>query len=73
MKSLYYQFVNFIQEMDGLWFGTIWLLTLALTLVLIMKFYKAHNGTQKSFEKISLLILAIILFAVLIYLTYLRK
>ncbi len=73
MKSLYYQFVNFIQEMDGIWFGTIWLLTLALTLVLIMKFYKAHNGTQKSFEKISLLILAIILFSVLIYLTYLRK
>ena len=73
MKSLYYQFVNFIQEMDGLWFGTIWLLGLALTLVLIMKFYKAHNGTQKSFEKISLLILAIILFAALIYITYLRK
>ena len=61
MKSVYYQFVNFIQEMDGLWFGTIWLMLLALTLVLIMRFYKVYNGTQKSFEKISLLILAIIL------------
>ncbi len=73
MKSLYYQFVNFIQEMNGLWFATIWLVGVALLLILIMKFYKIYNGTQKSFEKVSLLILAIILFAALIYITYLRK
>ena len=73
METFYYQFVNFIQEMDGLWFITIWLAMAAVTLILIMKFFKAHNGTQKTFEKISLLILAIIIFAALIYITYLRK
>ncbi len=73
METIYYQFVNFIQEMDGLWFATLWIALVALTFILIVKFYKAHNGTQKTFEKISLLILAIIIFAVLIYITYLRK
>ena len=73
METFYFQFVNFIQEMDGLWFMTLWIAMVAITLILIMKFYKVHNGTQKSFEKISLLILAVIIFAAVIYLTYLRK
>lgn len=73
MKSLYYQFVNFIQEMNGLVFATIWLLAVVAVLLLIVKFYKAHNGTQKTFEKISSLVLAVIIFALLIFITYLRK
>lgn len=73
MKNLYYQFVNYIQTMSQLWFVTIWLLMFALILVNVMKFFKIYNGTQKKFEKLSLLIIAILLFAALIFLTYIRK
>ena len=73
MKSIYYQFVNFIQTMPQLWFISIWLLLLAGVLILIMKFFKIYNGTQKKFEKISLIIWAVILFAALVYLTLIRR
>ena len=73
MKELYYQFVNFIQEMSGLWFATICLGIFAFVLVLIVKFYKIYNGTQTGFEKISLLIWSVILIGVLIYLTSIRN
>ncbi len=72
MKSIYYQFVNFIQTMNTLVFATIWLALVAWILVLIMKFFKKYNGEQKKFEKVSLIVLAIILFALVAYLTYLR-
>ena len=72
MKEIYFQFVNFIQEMPKIWFATIWLVLSAITLALIVKFYKIYNGTQKSFEKISLLILALIVFAIVVFLTYVR-
>lgn len=72
MKSVYYQFVNFIQNLHPLWFVTIVLLLFAVTLVLVMKFFKKYDGTQTSFEKISSIVLAIIIFAVLVYLTSLR-
>lgn len=73
MKSLYYQFVNFIQTMNPLWFMTIWLGLFAVTLVLVMKFFKIYNGTQKKFEKLSYIVLALMLFALIIFLTYIRK
>ena len=68
MKSLYYQFVNFIQTMKPIWFTTIWLLGMALVFVFIMKFFKKYNGTQKNFDKLSLLFLAILVFALIVYL-----
>lgn len=73
MKNLYYQFVNYVQTMPQLWFITIWLLMFALILVNVMKFFKIYNGTQKKFEKLSLLVIAILLFSALIFLTYIRK
>ncbi len=73
MKSLYYQFVNFIQDISAVWFAVIWLALVAGVLVCIMKFFKIYNGEQKKFEKVSLLILALIFFACLVFLTYLRK
>jgi len=73
MKSLYYQFVNFVQTMDNLWYVTIWLGLFALVFINIMKFFKIYNGTQKKFEKLSLLVIALLLFGVIIFLTYLRK
>ena len=73
MKSIYFQFVNFIQEMPAVWFICIWLLIFAVALVLVVKFFKIYNGTQKKFEKVSLMVLALLLTAILIYLTYIRK
>ena len=73
MKEIYYQFVNYIQELPNIWFATIWLGLMCLIFILVVKFYKIYNGTQKTFEKVSLLVLALILFAVLIYLTYIRN
>ena len=72
IKSFYYQFINFIQTMPPLVFSTIVLLTFAFCLVLVMKFFKAHNGTQKRIEKPSCLIWAIILFSIILYLTSIR-
>ncbi len=72
MKSLYYQFVNFIQTLNPVTFLIIWLLLTASVLIFIMKFFKVYNGTQKKFEKLSYLFIALLLFAVLAFLTYLR-
>lgn len=72
-KSAYYQFVNFIQGLDKVVFASIWLLFVALILVLIMKFFKKYNGEQKKFEKIGKLFLAIVLFVIIVFLTYIRK
>ncbi len=73
MKSAYYQFVNYIQSLGHYTSMFIWLFMFAGILLLMTKFFKLHNGTQKKVEKPSLLILALMLFAVLIYFNYLRK
>lgn len=73
MKSLYYQFVNFVQTMHTGVFVTIWLILMALVLVNIMKFFKAYNGTQKKFEKMGTFTLALILFAIVVFFTYIRN
>ena len=73
MKDLYYQFVNFIQEMPYIWYVTILFGLIAFTFILIVKFYKIYNGTQAKFEKLSWLIWALIFFAMIIYLTYIRN
>ena len=73
MKDIYFQFVNYIQEMPGLLFATIWVVLISVVFLLVVKFYKIYNGTQKSFEKVSLLFLALIIFAILVFLTYVRK
>lgn len=73
MKSLYYKFVNIIQTMDSLWFISLWLVAVAIELVIIMKFFKIYNGTQKKFEKLSLLIIAVAELALIIFITSLRK
>ena len=71
--KFYYQFVNLIQTMPQLWFIIIWLLMFALILIYVVRFFKIYNGTQKKFEKLSLIVLAILFFALLIFLTYIRK
>ena len=73
MKEIYYQFVNYIQQMPNIWFTTLWLGLMAVIFLLVVKFYKIYNGTQKKFEKVSLLVIALILFVVLVYLTYIRN
>ncbi len=73
MKSLYYQFVNFIAEMSPVWYVTIWTVLFAGVLIFVMKFFKLYNGEQKSFEKVSYIFIALILFALLVFFSYLRK
>ena len=71
--SLYNRFVNFLQELDTIWFVTIWMLLLVVMLVCILRFFKIYNGTQQKFEKVSLMILALVAFAVLLSITYIRS
>ena len=71
--SLYNRFVNFLQELDTILFVTIWMLLLVVMLVCILRFFKIYNGTQQKFEKVSLMILALVVFAVLIFITYIRS
>lgn len=73
MKSIYYQFVNFIQTMPMGWFLALWVACLSFALIFIIRFYKIYNGTQTRFEKISFLVLAIIFIALLIYFTGIRN
>ncbi len=73
IKSAYYQFVNFIQNMNTAVFSIIWLAIFGVVLLLIMNFFKKYNGEQKKFEKLGLILLAVVLVAVLIYLSYIRK
>ena len=73
IKSWYYQLLNFIQGWPGYVFIIVWLLLLAATFLLVIKFFKKYKGTEKSFVKGSYLFLAVLLFAVLIFLTYVRK
>ena len=73
MDSIYYQFVNFWQEMKPLWFLTICVALFALTLIFVVKFFKKYDGTQKEFVKLSYIVLAIIFFAILVYLVSIRK
>lgn len=73
MKSLYYQFVNFIAEMPVVWYVTIWTILFCGALIFIMKFFKIYNGEQKSFEKVSYIFMAVILFVLLVVFTSLRK
>lgn len=72
MKAAYYQFVNFIQNMHTIWFITIFVCLVSGILLCVMNFFKAYDGKQKNFEKLGLLVLAILMFALLIYLTALR-
>lgn len=73
IKSYYYQLLNYIQDMPSIWFFIIWMVLLAVIFILVIKFFKIYNGTQNKIEKGSLIFLAILLFAVLIFLTYVRK
>ncbi len=73
IKSYYYQFINFIQEMNTGWFITIWLMLVVAILLSIMTFFKENSKANKKFVKVSMLILALLLFALLVWLTYIRK
>ena len=73
LKSYYYQFVNFIQEMSSTWFILIWLGLVVAILLSVMTFFKENGNENKKFVKGSMIILAILLFALLVWLTYIRK
>ncbi|MBR6778904.1 MAG: hypothetical protein IKM43_01975 [Clostridia bacterium] len=72
-KSFGFQVISFLQEMPGVWFITIWMVLFAATLLCIINFFKKYNGTQNHFEKVSLIIIAVICMALLMWITYVRK
>ena len=43
MKSLYYQFVNYVAEMSTVWYVTIWTILFCGALIFIIKFKELHN------------------------------
>ena len=73
MRSVYYQFINFIQELPNMWYTTLLVVLFCIALISVIRFFKVYNGTQKNFEKLSLLFLSFVLLAVLIFLVYIRK
>ena len=73
IKSGYFQIINFLQGMETIWFVTIWLALLAFTFLCVLKFYKSFNNPEKDAVKVSMIVIAILLFACLVFLTYIRK
>ena len=73
MDSLYYQFVNYIQSIPPIWFMTIFIVGISGTFLLIVKFFKRYDGSQTRFEKLSLFILAMMLFGAVAYITHLWR
>lgn len=73
MKSLYYQFINFIQQMPDMWYTAMLLALFVVSILSVMKFFKAHNGTQNNFEKLGSLFLGVVVLLFLIFLVYIRK
>lgn len=55
------------------WFIGIWLVLLAAILLCVMTFFKENSKANKKFVKVSMMILAVLLFALLVWLTYIRK
>ncbi len=74
-KSFYYQVINYIQGLNGSIYIMIWLLLFAMIMACVLAFVKANSGSVKQTKilKASMLILAILLFALLIWYTYVRK
>lgn len=72
MRSIYYQFVNYIQELDAVWFASLILILFACALMCVVNFFKKYDGTQKKFEKLSKIVLALLILLVLIFLVNIR-
>lgn len=73
MQSVYYQFVNYIQQMPKVWFTAILMALFVFSILSVVKFFKVYNGTQKNFEKLGSLFLGVVLLLFLIFLVYIRK
>ena len=59
--------------MSSAWFVLIWLGLVVAILLSVMTFFKENSKENKKFVKGSMIILAILLFALLVWLTYIRK
>ena len=67
MQSVYYQFVNYIQQMPKVWFTAILMALFVFSILSVVKFFKVYNGTQKNFEKLGSLFLGVVLLLFLIF------
>ena len=71
--NYYNRFVNFIQQMPTIWFVIIWFVLFAGIMLCIATLFKKYDAEKNKFKKVSMLIVAAILMAILIYLSYIRK
>ena len=73
MKSFYYQFINFIKNLNPFVFGLIWIVLLGLTFLFIVKFFNSFDDEKKKYKKTSALILGLFILLLLVLLTYARR
>ena len=73
MKSFYYQFINFIKNLNPFVFGLIWIVLLGLTFLFIVKFFNSFDDEKKKYKKTSDLILGLFILLLLVLLTYARR
>lgn len=73
LVNYYNRFVNFIQQMPTIWFVIIWFVLFAGIMLCIATLFKKYDTEKNKFKKVSMLIVAAILMAILIYLSYIRK
>lgn len=73
MKTFFNKLVELVQSIPNIWFITIVCLLFALSLGLVVKFFKQYDGTQKELKKPSLIILSLISLVLVVFLIYLRN
>ena len=73
MKSLYYQLLNLVQNMNWLIYMTIWIVLLILSLVSFIDFWKNADTEKNKFKKPLKVVSAIVFFLLLIFWSSLRK
>lgn len=73
LVDYYNRFVNFIQQLPTIWFVIIWFVLFAGILLCIATLFKKYDAEKNKFKKVSMLVVAILLFALIVYLSYIRK
>lgn len=73
MKSLYYQLINLVQNMNWLIYTTIWIVLLILSLVSFVSFWQNADAEKNKYKKPLKVVSAIAFFLLLIFWSSLRK
>ena len=73
MKNIYNQIVDFIRSIPNIWYVTLIIGLLVVSLLMFIKFYKSHDVVEKKAGKITYIIIALIFIAILIFIVSVRK